>query len=196
MRFVSAMVLVCLPAASNAEAPANEAAKAVSEFKVIVAKHQQFFDKSPKVLTAFPEYYSVGQYRLVEIRYDVKKTDSLVSPFKAHIEVVVTVTSPNTTGDVRVGEYPPLGWKNLSDAKVAMANDTAFKPAVKGPISLWFTFAYQESKWVLKTVDRAKRGNSEKAIAAVLGLQPARVPGPRGEGEIATNANWRELALD
>lgn len=169
-------------------APVNESDRALASFKPIVKRYQSFLSTSPKVFCSFPHgdgyYYFTEQYVLSDLSYDIEKTNSLVSPFTAVIDAKVTTRGNEKAGDFKVSS-DGLGWLSRDAAKAAMNNNATFGPRVTEPISIWFSFAYQDGEWVLKSVERADRGNRDREVSAALGLTHGNTT--------AENAHWKAL---
>lgn len=126
-----------------------------------VAFNKQKFSKSH---TGY--IFDVAKYTLHgSVNYDVKKTESLVSPYDAYMTVKLRKDSPkNCPGEFSVG-----GWSNL-DGLLKALNDSCYGPDGITPFDeVRLNFAMQRGIWVWKSAIRTKYNNPEIYISGALG---------------------------
>ena len=141
----------------------------VSDFEKKVDLYNKFFSTEPTVL--LKETYSKSPTGLIffydkvkinKITYDVKNSDSLVSPYIGYIHVDYTGIRSNC-GDIESALLKVFS--NLNDAISNKNKDLCFaitsKPIAKGSkvhtdnVVNWkvtYTFAYQKNQWKFKDV--------------------------------------------
>jgi hypothetical protein len=161
----------------------------LSSFEKITTKFEKFFANSNDVVDKqdFPKSptsytFSLHRFYPATIAYDVKKTESLVSPYTAYIELKCLKSSNHSDGDIRF--YYDVKIKQLvlysedmilnTEEKESMNSMQGFgcaneENALKLKINednkelekITFMFAYQNKKWVLKNI---LNGNNEQYI--------------------------------
>jgi hypothetical protein len=141
------LALACLVIATEA------ASEPLAEMKLLVQSCEQWHnnERAPFEVallpgTGKPEWVK-RQYSPTIIQYDVRKTDSLVSPFSAYIDL---------SNEVKAGRGATEDEARALDVSGAKAIRTARR----------IRFAYQESKWVL-TGGNFKINDSEAMEASV-----------------------------
>ena len=174
----------------------KEESFALSLFQQKVASFKGFLSGQPKLLykQSFSEsptgvVYEHHQVRLLNISYDVRRTDSLVSPFLGIIDVTYEDKTNRSCGDVKT-TFGRKTWVNgfSSREKILKYRDRCFKlDDVLSTEHVRFSFAFQEDRWTWKNVIRVKYNNPDLAISAALGKPIA--PGLRVED----NKQWEEL---
>lgn len=188
-----------LPFASPAFSQEKEESIALSLFKEKVANFDKFFSRQPTLLlkqsvskSPTGVAFDHRQIRLLDISYDVRKTDSLISPLLGLINVEYKYKTNRSCGDFK--------YKNADDSTMVLGftsyegalkyRDTCFKiddlfqPDTK---RVQFSFAFQENRWVYKNVIDLKYNAPDFVLATALG-QPVE-PGLRVED----NKEWEEL---
>jgi hypothetical protein len=207
---VALTAIVVLPCAAQVKHKAAPVSDPLSSFKLAVGRFNTFFAAGPrKMIVAEPFHRSVSgrvvtiyQYSAQDISYDVEKTNSLVSPYLATIQMNTTVKSNDSCGgDVKgpngMGGESPLGW---STVKAALAADRleCYSYGVEGPPVVWvlkLVFAFQDGKWMFSNAIFAADGTKCERFLSIFGNvdNPAvttRFPEPEAQ---ALNSVWRDL---
>ena len=137
--------------------------EALNSFEAIVAKFGKFMSTSPVVLVS-RESGKVNyllKFELLNLTYDIQRTNSLVTPYVAHVVMTLKVLSNAKYGDVKrsdsEAEYN-WGFQRAEDAKKIkkFASCSSYADPKKG----WrcrgdvkLLYAYQHDSWVLSEVD-------------------------------------------
>jgi len=133
----------------------------VKSFESVVSKLNEFYNTNPIFLDEQPFYSSptnkvfhLYKYQNpVNISYDVKKTESLVTPFIGYIEVTISDVWINTEIELDNKGKATKGHFKLEDC----LKDTIFhKYKVKGVLPIKYYYSYQKDKWVFKTIEAFK----------------------------------------
>lgn len=148
----------------------------VKAMEKITTKFAAFF-KSPRKLLRKESYKNAPLYFIVEISasgfaFDVRKTDSLVSPYVGYVNLSVDSRSNGSCGNV-AGYNEMVGWRLLDDATQAKDREECFKYDISGrpdPREVRIDFSYQHDTWVLKRTTRVKYSVDEFPISTVLGV--------------------------
>jgi hypothetical protein len=164
---------------------AQEEQEAISSFEKQVQKYEKFFSSKPKVL--FKQSYSfdkktlsvlselkssptgyVFHYKRFDdytISYDVRKTDSLVSPYMGYITVNYLETVSTKCGDFEIKSHlkedpDEYFFTTLELARQKRDDESCYRPFQVGGKeirrSAKFIFAFQKKQWVYKDVVDAK----------------------------------------
>ncbi len=150
--FITALIAMALGFAGTANADV------VSEFESKVAKIEKFAS-TPKVLLHDEAFsgsptgmlFYLIKYTMSDVSYDVKKSDSLVSPYIGYVTVqAISQLENRDNGDT---SYSGLKKFYSTSAKALTANTTFGNEKVYSQsFNFKYTYAYQRSKWVLKGV--------------------------------------------
>jgi len=176
---------------SNAYCEDNQQ-KAISLFEKKVALFEEFYGKSPVILekqsysespTGYIFFYN--KYELINIAYDIRKTDSLVSPYSAYIDVNYSFEESMKCGDVSGSE--DKYFSTLDIARKNGNNNICYKPSSISPETVRFYFAFQKGKWVFKKVLSAEKGYPRPGISTALG-RPM-----QGRFPVEDNDHWKQL---
>lgn len=157
---------------SNEQLALQSFEKKVSEFEEFFNQrpmlvYKQHFSKSPSGF-----HFCYHRYKLVEINYDVKKTNSIVSPFFGNILITYLAEDNESCGETMSGSIK--GYSTFEEAKRYRDNEACFKPNKYVPQeTVSFSFAFQNKKWIFKDVIRVEYGNYALAISAALGKPQA-----------------------
>jgi hypothetical protein len=137
------------------DAIAQKKQDAMSSFKKRVAIFEKFFKSKPILLekeafdsspTGFIFFYS--RFEECGISYDIKKTDSLISPFMGYISVNYKGVVSKNCGDVK--SYGDKFFSTIEAVRNNKYNESCYTEEKRPPVK--FVFAYQNSKWVFKDV--------------------------------------------
>lgn len=165
---------------SVVKAIAQEEAEVILLFEKQVDKFEKFFSSKPKVL--FKESYSFEKDPIIgrklkssptgyvfyyerfdayTISYDVRKTDSLVSPYMGYITVNYLETTSKKCGDFEASKWElkeeaDKYFTTLELARQKRDDESCYKPFRVGGTeikrSAKFIFAFQKKQWVYKDV--------------------------------------------
>ncbi|MCL6752292.1 hypothetical protein KBT16_15505 [Nostoc sp. CCCryo 231-06] len=106
----------------------------VAQFKTLIEEKQTYINKGAGILKS-SEGWTRMSAKVADIKYDVNKTDSLVSPYTGITTLDVLLTSEKFTTE--------------SEAR-GTAISNAKGSSEPFPLKCRETYAYQESKWVVK----------------------------------------------
>lgn len=190
---------------------AQDQKQALDSFNSIVNKFSDFI-KSPQKLiykqtfSKSPSGFVVEilEYSGSNLSYDIKKTESIVSPFVGFIEIDFISKNNSACGNVSytLTKYKHcVGWDTEKGALDNAISPKCYEPQIDvtgKPESSFvdrvrFTFAYQNNNWVFKSVDRPNYGNSELAISGALGLYPDPVLPLTNKESREFNEKWLTL---
>jgi hypothetical protein len=180
----------------------SEEERAVALFKEKTKKFQDFLASKPVFLdkqdfskspTGF--VYTHYRFKLNDISLNVKRSDSLISPFIGYIDLIYDLDASKQCGDIvdakqQYSERYEWGYSTYEKA-MAHAYD-CFNPHRSGslifpPDNVQLTFAYQEGMWVFKDAIRTKYNNR-----AILLLRALGKPEP-GQYRLDDNQRWEAL---
>jgi len=199
--FASLLISLTCGSALGADAQTKDPLEAM---EAIANKFEVFFATKPVLLfrhinqTYSPtgESYQFLQYRAKSISYDVVKTDSLVSPYSAHISVDAEnppMASPCSS--MRIGNVI-AGWPSSVEALKHKDRPECFPYATAKyePDPLRFNFAFQKNTWVLKSIVRTETGMPENLLsAAMIGTSQENSRPVEDENGRQFNAPWAAL---
>lgn len=128
--------------------------------------------------------FSNRKLLLLDISYDIQKTDSLISPYMGYIEVKCLLKASRRCGDVK-GPFDYQEFSNIDSARQNKNNISCYVGSAN--IGAKFIFAFQKSKWIFKKVINSKTRHPYSFISAALGM-------PMG-GWLYANDNdyWQKL---
>jgi hypothetical protein len=132
---------------------------------------------------------------LNDISFNVKRSDSLISPFIGYIDLIYDLDASKKCGDIvdekqQYSERYEWGYSTYEKA-MAHASD-CFNPHRSGalifpPDYVQLTFAYQEGRWIFKDAIRTKYNNRDRLFSGALGR-----PEP-GQYRLNDNQAWEAL---
>lgn len=144
---------------SVVKAIAQEEAAVISLFQKRVDTFEKFFSSKPKFLQKLshidigtvhkgPRYvFLYKRFDDYEISYDIRKSDSLVSPYVGYITVDCRVSESSKCGDfVSSGEH---SFTTLDNARQKRDDESCYKKVNVG-LGFRFIFVFQKQKWVFK----------------------------------------------
>lgn len=171
-----------LPGAAPADVQHAAPADPLKSFQAIVSRYKSFFSKGEKLV--YGQVYSgspsgrvvyVVEYTGKDLSYDVRKTESLVSPFAAYIELSLQSMKNGSCGTVP-GYKKMDGWSDVAGAMAHANSAQCFKPLLDNE-EYWdqvrFRYAYQDDKWTLVEVIRTQYAKPELAVSAAIGVPAA-----------------------
>lgn len=214
LRILLPVFAVSLPA-SNSYADANVglngAAISASEasrptdplksFQALVSGYTAFFSSSQKLLyihrsseSPSGKLASIWEYVGKDLSYDVKKTDSLVSPFTAYVQLSLSFTRNSSCGTVTAYQKQ-VGWPDAAGALAHANSATCFKPLFSDE-EYWdrvrFQYSYQDDKWVLVQIVRLEFGTPEYPISAAIGRPGSSGPALHDPAAMTFNQLWAD----
>lgn len=200
--WVSALLAI---SACGAMAESSESVDPVPQFEKQVAAVESFFEKPQMMLLtnsgggagdSIGKYSYLAKYSGSGVKYDVRKTDSLVSPFTGQISVTVQWSTNSACGSIPFLRTH-IGWRTEAEAAASADNDRCFLP--RPPYVATFNYAFQKGKWVFKSVTGRyldeQVDKRQPLLTATLGA-PADsfLPVTTEEGK-AFNASWQRAFL-
>jgi hypothetical protein len=162
------VVLGMLTLVFSSIAMAQTQKEVISSFEKQVEKFEKFFSSKSKVL--FKESYKSSptghifyyeRFYPYTMSYDVRKTDSLVSPYMGYITVNYLETESTKCGNFEIKSYlkddpERYVFTTLELARQKRDDDSCYKPFQVGgkefKRSAKFIFAFQKKQWVYKDV--------------------------------------------
>jgi hypothetical protein len=142
---------------------AGALADPLADFQKIVTNCRQAYDSRPNTEVAFSPSAKVWIKRVrtpAEISYDVKKTDSLVSPYAAFILVIDGSASLHAQDQASAAVLEPSLADGLFVARTKL------------------NFAYTDKKWVL--AEATMGSNLKGSEGPTIALKPSQMQGPGG----------------
>lgn len=180
-----------LPAQPSTTSPPVTENEVVQSFDRHLERWEKFFRSGQiafgkQTFPDSPTGFIFGSYRYTlvgNVAYDIQKTDSLVSPYTAHITMQLKgEDSKNCRRDVR------YGWNSL-DSMLAALNASCYAPSDILPLeTIRFNFALQRGRWIWKSAIRSEYKQPAIVITAAFG-DGAGVGIPLPEH----NKHWLEL---
>jgi hypothetical protein len=180
----------------------TEEERAVALFKEKTKKFQDFLASKPVFLdkqdlskspTGF--VYTHYRFKLNDINLNVKRSNSLISPFIGYIDLIYEIDANKQCGDIvdekqQYSERYEWGYSTQEKA-IAHAYD-CFNPHRAGslifpPNEVQLIFAFQVGKWVFKDAIRTKHNNRDRLLLGALGR-----PEP-GQYKLDDNQRWEAL---
>lgn len=219
---LAAVILLCGPASALTASPPLTASAAgvaaavpavvqpttpsdpLKTFQAIVGGYKSFFSKGEKLV--YGQAYSdspsgrlvyVVEYIGKDLSYDVRKTDSLVSPFTAYVQLSLRSMQNGSCGTVS-GYRKMAGWPDVAGALAQADSAHCFKPLIDGE-EFWdqvrFQYAYQDDKWSLVQVLRTQYAKPELAVSAAIGVPAAPGIALADPQAVAYNKAWVDTIL-
>lgn len=185
---------------------AHEVVDPVASFETIALSIDKFFSSSP--VFVYKEQtseivnrpvYNMRQFSASALTYDVKKTDSLVSPLVANVKLTLinrTTERPSGgCGDVTLPNRGSVGWSTLDGVmKVRGNRDCLFdnSPAKYENERLEFLFTYVHGRWICKGL---LGENGEHTYS--LSQERMYFADPSQEAEVlAINSVWKAIRFN
>lgn len=139
----------------------NNSNDIVTSFENVVDKITEFYSTNPIFLDEQPFYSSPTNkiFHLykhqspVKLSYDIKKTESLVTPYLGYIEIIVSDVWINTQLEIDSKGKATKGHFNLEEC----LKDTIFhKYKSKGVLPIKYYYSLQKDEWVFKNIEAFK----------------------------------------
>jgi hypothetical protein len=173
---------------------AGAADTSVPQFKAIVGRLDAFFQAGPLIYDVqtyrkSPTGLLIIDYRFRTgpFRYDVKKTDSLITPIVGTVSFNISKLSPNRKcGSIPIPIISSFGAATLEEAQNLLTKGECLKGVVPDVCSMLLTYGYAESKWELRAI------TSEPAGCDVL-INYASGVSTSGRQPSNLNMPWRKL---
>ena len=203
--------IVAILVFSALSSQAQDQKQVLDSFSIIVSKFSNFI-KSPQKLIYKQNFkdspsgfvVEVIEYSCSNLVYDIKKTESIITPFVGYIEIDFTDKTNAVCGNVfyTIGKNKMfIGWDT---EKGALDNSNSLKcyepqtgsdgkPVLSSAERVRFDFSYQNDKWVFKSAIRTDYNKPPFAISGALGLYsgPAQLLKDKESSEF--NAIWLTL---
>ncbi len=171
-------------AASESSQLASPEARALYDFIKIDNDFSAFFSTNPmfvskedtrvaRGLYTADIVYNINHTEFISMNYDVRKTDSLISPFAGYIDVEYNEKRNGSCGDVymRDSKIGAIGYSNIDAALRKASDGSCFKILMSRIVR--YEFAYQNGKWVLKNIRdiRNNKLRNKDSMSAVFGIK-------------------------
>jgi hypothetical protein len=190
-------------------APTNSAVTTdpLSSFQLVVKKFTVFFSAGPRKLIFKASYHDAKFFRVNafsgrNIAYDVQKTNSLVSPYLATIQIKLIDKDNSFCGDVKspgggINEFS-LGWSTINGAISAIDRPECYIPdQFSMEHIVKFVFAFQEGQWAFTDVvdvnTTATAPTLRPLFMSIFGDGAYPVTRFSEPGAQALNSTWRDL---
>jgi len=206
MRIVKGAVLglatFALVQQGHAQSSQNTSTEPVALFEVQVGRIEDFL-KQPKlalVVNGNNGQTFIARFRAADIKYDVRKTDSLVSPFSGFVTATMRSEINAQCGNVRYGGTG-IGWSSENLAIENAKNEPCFSdPFPRPPILARFSYSFQRGKWVFKGAtyhyfDEPLNEKPETYIGSALDESADTYVGARSVQGREFNGGWRTAFL-
>ena len=200
LTFLALLAPVHAPAARADDA----ASAALSSFQTITNRYRTFFATTRFIVDkqmvpwAPTGAYFAWTFVAKSVTYDVEVTNSLVSPYLGHVDVVFRESvQGHPCGFYRTENL--AGFAGFATAQEANAS-TARPECLQRNASLMyddpvrFDFAYKGGKWVFQGATRANYAKPEIAITAAITARPMEASIPVSPIDAPVNAGWPSLA--
>lgn len=181
-------LLLVFISVSLVSAQQNEDKKAISAFEKRVALFEKFFSTRPKFLEK--QSYSKSPsgyiyfwclYDNAHVSYDVRKTDSLISPYMGYITVTYDVFN-TICGDVE------RHYSTIEAARRDKDKDSCYSKEMSRGNK--FVFAFQQGKWIFKDVLNTYSNKTDPSLGTLMGI------GDGSRFSVEDNISWRVLSQD
>ncbi len=183
------MLVISLLSILINRAIAQDQKEVISLFEKRVKIFTEFFLNQPKLLdktsykdtpTGYVFYYR--RFDECKISYDVRKTDSLISPYMGYITLTWSPSDSRNCGDFKSRYSDPL-FTNIELARKNKDNESCYKPS-PNKITATVIFAFQENKWIYKGV----QGQAKNVLYTAFGT-----PLLSGQYIVDDNTFWKVL---
>jgi hypothetical protein len=177
------VVLVILALASALYFPPYAIAETAEEKKIISAFEQRV-DLFEKFFAALPHFLEKQAYKSTPvpggyilfwcrfdrtaISYDVRRTDSLISPYMAHVKVDYVEKRSHKCGDFSAPYSAGRYFTTLENARKSREDDSCYGEDIFGESK--FVFAFQKGKWVFKEVLNTKNNSIDNRLTTIKGI--------------------------
>ncbi len=138
-------------------------ATVLNSFKVKIKEIDSTLSAKPIVLfsqnrneSSTGKSYYLVKIEKIDIKYDIQKTNSLVTPYTGFVTLTIKVSDNQNLGDVE-GPKKKLGFSDPEKAKEVQTFNSCCSAELsedkwcKGNVKA--TFDYQEGNWVYKSID-------------------------------------------
>ena len=171
---------------SLASAQQDEEKKVITAFENRVAVFEKFFAAQPKFIedqsyntSPSGHIFFWNRFDNCQVSYDVKKTESLVSPYMGYISVSCDEVSTNKCGDF-VQKFSTLELARQNKDNTACYGTDLTRETK-------YVFALQKGKWIFKDILNTYTNQTDRRFATLIGYNgPDRFP-------VADNDVWKIL---
>jgi hypothetical protein len=172
------VIIYCIFLLTTSDVSSQQEINATFSFEKRVDIFEKFFSSRPKFLEkqAFknsPTGYIFFwvRYDNCKVSYDVRKTDSLVSPYVGYITVTYIDELSKNCGDVRVPgdvrESEASSFSTIDTARKNRDNESCYKKSISRGIK--FIFAFQKGNWIFKEALNTYSNDLDPRFATVIG---------------------------
>lgn len=172
----------------------HAADKTVSEFQAIVGRLERFFQDDPllydvQLYTDSPTGLLIFgyRYRAGPLRYDVTKTNSLVTPVLGTISFNLSEQSSKRCGVIPIPYSSENGAASIEEAQAISIKSECWDQDVRNTCAILATYRYAGSKWEFHEVTSEPSGC---ALLVNYASGTTRV-GARIPSDL--NVSWRKL---
>jgi hypothetical protein len=165
---------------------------AVAKFKEIVNQIETSLNASPPLYDVQNYPKSVtgrviipNRYRISPFRFDVKRTDSLVTPFIGEIAFDASTQTTSKCGSVS-RPSGGLAAASTEEALESAKKEDCWRTEFPEPCAVLFAYGYAETKWMLRQI-------TSKPTGCALLINYALGVSTPGRAQTDLNDNWRSL---
>lgn len=174
----------------------SDQSTALSSMEKLSSRIEVFFSEPHKLLTKsldednpHIQYVEIGKYLGKDLSYDVKKTDSLVSPYTGYVKIKLTRRFNSQCSPMK--DF----WPSERDAIANAGNEKCY-PDFNNDygIEVRFIYAYQKNNWVLKDILQTYYGKTKQmgGLLTAIGMPAAGYLIPTDPDSVKFNQIWRE----
>jgi hypothetical protein len=186
-----------MPVADPTSVRANEAIdKMTSRFHAFLSKPQKLVYKQKSDQSPSKYIYVLRDVQTKEVSSEMKATDSGNVPFNGYVQFTLGIVNDSgKCGAIEVKSPALKASVSSADALKFADKPECFAPAsdVALPLVLHVNFAYQRTKWVVKSVTRGDGKRDPVFTAAILGLALDDVEVVDDADGVAFNSGWKAL---
>lgn len=166
----------------------------VPQFKAIIGRLEKFLQTAPLLydVQSYPDSHTglliYGyRFRVGPLGYDIKKTDSLVTPILGTVSFDVSVDSSKKCGVIQIPRSSDSGAATLEEAQTIASKDECWKQNdVLDNCSMLVTYGYSDSRWELRRLTSEPTGCALLINYASGATISGRLPSD-------LNKSWRKL---
>lgn len=179
MRRLPAITLAVLLWIASLSHAADDSTKALNLFQRKVEQFRTFFSNPHTYVDVedFPDLptprFTLSRIPTAEISFDVRRTDSLVSPLVGFVNTKFVVETNFGCGGDIADATSRGSWFSSADKAKAANQDSCFFPNFGGRVhDLNFNFAYQRNHWIFQGVSSNTRYSVDRPFLPALESPP------------------------
>lgn len=198
----SIVVTIFVIHAGWASSQSDMSADAVARIEKQVSLVEGFFAQPQQMLLLNKNdnlrisYSYLAQYVGSGVKYDVRRTDSLVSPLTAQIVMTLQSATNEECGNVPFLRSH-IGWRTEAEAIASSTKEGCFQR--RPPLEATFSYSYQKDRWVFRSVTGRYLDESlaktEPLLSATLGTRVDNFQVVTTEEGQKFNALWKRAFL-